>query len=335
MGRRREESAPITQEQIQQLLLGIEHRGTDATGICLQKEDGTLLIHKRDLQAWRFLQHPETEKFLDRNLDENITACLLHTRAWTKGRPEKAFNNHPLSVGQSAIVHNGGIHNDDALFKRYKLKRIGEVDSDIIRAIVDEWGLTERTIKELNQMQGGAAIAALHKDFPRQILLARSGNPIVLAALEDHNHLMFASEKDPIHAASRPWVNRWRAWFKSNHTDALISPMEANIATLWTAEGQEWYAAFDIWGSRAPVHKIYRCHDNFPQKAAEKRDNANKEAVSENSQEAKVLKEKPYRMKCPNPSCAVLLRFSTEAVKNSPMWKLACPSCNTRLGDQA
>src|SRR5262245_25523896 len=216
-------ASAIGAERISQLLLGIQHRGPDATGICLQYGDGSLRVHKSDDIAWRFMELRSTQEWLTKNLTDDVVTAVLHTRAATLGSPRKMQNNHPLWCGRSAITHNGSIANHEYLFKNFKLKRNGEVDSDIIRAILDEYGLTEDGVKQLNQMSGGAAIAAVSSDYPGMLLLARSRNPLVIAADLEEKLLYWASEKDTIHAAARPFERIWRTWFKSNHSGILFN----------------------------------------------------------------------------------------------------------------
>lgn len=329
-------SAPIELERIQQLLLGIQHRGMDATGVCLQYEDGRLVVCKNDSPAWQFLEEKRTKAFFEEHLTDDVMSAILHTRAATTGSPRQNRNNHPVYVDKTAIVHNGMISNHDFLFKNNKWKREAEVDSDIIRKILDEKGLTPEGVKELNQMNGGAAIAAVSVEYPGKMLLARSRNPMVLGALKEEGLLMFASEKDALHAAARPYELLWRSWFKANSTQMLFSTVQDDHAMLWDDNGEEWYMEFKLWGQHAPVHRVYKCYEQFGEKSARKREEQNLEFVAAKTKEVApdVITKKPARMKCPNPSCGAMLKFdaSHEAVE---MYRIQCPKCKTRLGDQA
>jgi len=329
---------PIGADQVYQLLMGIQHRGTDATGICLQYQDGSLQWHKKDEPAWKFLELPETQRFVEEHLNDTVRTVLVHTRASTKGSPTKMENNHPLTVGVSAVVHNGMISNDDQLFGKYKLKRAGQVDSDIIRAILDNWGLTPNGVRELNQMTGSAAFAAVSTQYPGKLLLARSGNPLVIGALRDEGLLIWASEKDAVHAAARPWVRQWAGWFKSNNADLLFNPVERETAMLWGDEGQEWFMDFQLWGRNAPVHRVYRCFEQYPDKSSRKREEKNRETVKSKEEAGEVKApdlQKPSRMKCPNVACGTMIRFDKSELEKVPLWKLQCPSCKTPLVNEA
>lgn len=220
---------PIDPEALAVLLVGNEHRGNDATGIAVVQPDGAVAVHKEDIPAWKFVSTKAYETFLADNLKPDTWAVLLHTRAATQGNPRENKNNHPLSVGKAAIIHNGMISNDHTLFNAMELERGAETDSDIIRAIVDEHGITPKAMETLNRMAGSAAGAAVHPDYPKKVLLFRSGSPMTLASTQDF--LFFASEKNTIHRAMRPWVKRFGTWFQRSRPEIDFAPMANH--TIW------------------------------------------------------------------------------------------------------
>lgn len=194
-----------------------ERRGNQATGLALQDADGEIHVFKQDEPAWKVTSSDAYQEFLKAHLHEDTKIFLGHTRLATQGDPKNANNNHPLYHGGVAVVHNGHISNDDWMFKDMKLDRKGEVDSDIIRAILDENGFTEKGINQLSRLCGSAAIAAMSAKEPGRLLLGRSGNPLVLAATD--SLLAFSSEKQAIHSALRPFVWRFGFTFQANKVD--------------------------------------------------------------------------------------------------------------------
>ena len=60
------------------------------------------------------------------------TALLGHTRWRTRGDPGNNANNHPIRAGDIVGTHNGTLYNADALFRRLRLPRFAEVDSEVI-----------------------------------------------------------------------------------------------------------------------------------------------------------------------------------------------------------
>lgn len=242
-GIRRFGPEPIKEEQISILLNMNERRGNQATGLALQDPDGSIHVFKNDEPAWRVTSSTEYQDFLKEHLNEETIAFIGHARLATKGSPRQAENNHPLFHGETAVVHNGHISNDDFLFKDLKLDRKGEVDSDIIRAILDDKGFTKEAITTLNRMCGSAAIACLSTKYPGKVLLARSGNPIVLAS--NDNYLVWSSEKQAIHTAMRPFVKRWGFYFQANKVDLGFLTMNNDSAYI-LGECIEWHQPFRV-----------------------------------------------------------------------------------------
>ncbi len=233
----------ITDDQIKQLVLGLENRGKDATGVAIQN-DGEPEIHvcKNDMPAWSFLTTPRFADFLRDNLKPETRTVIVHCRAATQGTPRDMANNHPLYVGNSAVVHNGIINNDDVLFKEFHLDRRAEVDSDIIRAIIDKDGFDRRVARKLDRLSGSAAIAAIHKDWPNHVLLGRSISPLVLGINEDF--LYWASEKHAIYKAARPMVERRGMWFQKGRPDLDWGVVEQDSLWLLGPEGLVWHDRF-------------------------------------------------------------------------------------------
>lgn len=228
---------PITEEQIALLLVGNEHRGADATGIALQDFRGDVHILKADCPAWKFVKGKEYEDFIKKHLGEQTRVALMHTRGASQGNPRDGENNHPLYNGVSAVIHNGSIKNDDTLFKTMQLDRKAAADTDIIRAIVDKWGITPEGITNLNRMTGSMASAAVHPKYPGKVLLMRSGAPMTIASTPDQ--LLFASEKNTLHHALRPYVTRFGIPFQVHNTHPAFSVFPDHTAWILGEKGKE------------------------------------------------------------------------------------------------
>jgi predicted glutamine amidotransferase len=265
---------PISHEQLKVLLLGVQHRGMDATGIAVLRA-GKVTVHKSDDPAWKFITQKDTEKFLQEYVTPETDVVTLHTRAATKGDPRQNDNNHPMFAGHAAVVHNGMIHNDDDLFKELKVKRYAETDSDIIRAIVDKDGMTKKGIRTLNRLRGSAACGIISSDFPTKLMLLRAGSPLVLARTEEY--LMWASEKDPLHKAARIWHRYWGIEFQSSRPMLSWHPVETSTAFLIDFERlrqdpntyEAWHDEFDICSYYN--RPTYRGYDGFAAKQTSKK----------------------------------------------------------------
>lgn len=228
---------PIKEDVIGMLLVGNEHRGNDASGLVIQQSDGALAVLKKDVPGWKLIASNEYENFLKEHLREDSRSVLVHARGASQGNPRDNNNNHPMFAGCSALVHNGVIRNDDRLFTSLKLERKAETDSDILRAIVDKYGLTEEAMRQIGQATGSGAIAAVHPEFPNKLLLLRSGNPLVLASNEDFFY--FSSEKTTLHKACRPYVKRMGMWFQAQKPDVDFSNMADNSGWIIGPKGLE------------------------------------------------------------------------------------------------
>lgn len=235
----------IKSEMLDQLYLALEHRGTSATGLALVN-DGKIHVHKQDEAAWRFVTSRQYKEFIAETLKPETQAALLHTRAWTKGTPRNMENNHPVYAGKCAIIHNGVIRNDDHIFKNEGLERKAEVDSDVIRAIVDRYGLTHKAVREMSKLNGSVASVCVSNEDPGRFLMLRSGNPLIVAF--DKNFMFFASEKHAIHVAARPWKRRLGVWVKPVRASLDWGTFPDQSAWLMGPKGLEWHQEFKTDG---------------------------------------------------------------------------------------
>lgn len=318
-GVRRFGPEPITEDQITILLCANQDRGMHATGVALQQPNGEIQVLKAKSPAWDFVISEEYRTFIDANLHEDTIIALGHTRHATKGNPEDERNNHPLWNGHAAVVHNGMLNNDDALFARHSLPRIGQVDSDILRAIIDRWGMTQDGITHLRDVNGSCAIAAMSTDAPGKLILGRSGSPLVLASTP--NQLVWSSEKAAIHAAMRPLEMRFGFPMQPNRTDlAWMTMNDQSIYLLGEIRDErglssalEWHEKFDT--AKYYSKPIYRPHDNY----------------LAHVDRFDIDDEKhPKSAWCMD--CKVWLTLDGKC-KKLPLWKVYCKKCGTWLAE--
>lgn len=222
------------------MLCGLQNRGLDATGIAMNNVKGEVVVFKGDKTAWQLTSSKEYAEFLKENLTPDTNMVLLHTRAATKGSPRENKNNHPMFHNKCAVVHNGIINNDDWLFGDLKMDRHAETDSDVLRAILDKENFTKKAIRTLAKVAGSVACAAISPEQPEHLLLVRSGSPLVVAACGDY--LVWASEKKHIHAAMRPWIQKWGLSFQMAQPAGIAYlTMADNTAWIFGPKGLEWH----------------------------------------------------------------------------------------------
>ena len=175
------------------MLLGIESRGRDATGIAWNKGESGVWITKANIEASEFT--------LDLSVPREVTTFIGHTRWATKGSPSNNDNNHPIDATGIVGIHNGCIYNDDNIFDMIgRQHRIAQVDSEAIFALLARADLDTSDI--LAMIEGSAAIAWLETENSRILHLARiSSSPLIISHTENGS-LFFASTQECISKAS-------------------------------------------------------------------------------------------------------------------------------------
>ncbi len=149
----------------QALLAGIAERGADAVGYAYGHGDGRVSVTKLRGGASALLD--------ELDVPATATQALLHTRDFTKGRPEVDDNNHPIRHGAVVGVHNGVISNDDELLARHGIDRWTpemSVDSEVIFALMHKRRNEPRVLR---QLRGTMAAAWLDERSSETLFLAR------------------------------------------------------------------------------------------------------------------------------------------------------------------
>ena len=162
----------------------LEYRGYDSAGVVTIDDKPTLLK----------VQGKVTE--LEKEIAAHKTTDHIgigHTRWATHGEPSIP-NAHPHHAGSIYLVHNGIIENYQQLksqLEKHDYKFRSETDSEVLAALIDyfyqhdrkdqsEPDLTAAVIQALKLVQGTYGIAALALDQPDQVVVARSGSPLII-----------------------------------------------------------------------------------------------------------------------------------------------------------
>ncbi|WP_019623873.1 glutamine--fructose-6-phosphate transaminase (isomerizing) [Thioalkalivibrio thiocyanoxidans] len=159
----------------------LEYRGYDSAGVAVVADHAL-----RDVRAVGKVSA----------LEEQIQAVglqgpvgIAHTR-WATHGPPTEVNAHPHRSrdGRVAIVHNGIIENHAKL--RTDLAAAGwpcasATDSEVIahrieRSLLDGASPLEAMRHACAELEGAYAIAAVFADFPDELIVARSGSPLIL-----------------------------------------------------------------------------------------------------------------------------------------------------------
>lgn len=156
----------------------LEYRGYDSAGIVTINDDShaTLLRAKGKVSE------------LDTLLQTNQTDDLIgigHTRWATHGEPSER-NAHPHRAGDIYLVHNGIIEN----YKELKAELKGhdfasDTDTEVLAALIEslydqKTSLIDAVSQALKLVAGTYGIAVVSTRNPGEIVVARSGSPLII-----------------------------------------------------------------------------------------------------------------------------------------------------------
>ena len=169
----------------------LEYRGYDSAGIVTLNEKGEATL----LRAKGKIANLE-EKLAKSKRDDKIG--IGHTRWATHGEPSEV-NAHPHQAGDIYLVHNGIIENYKELretLKGHKFK--SETDTEVLAALIDsfykggDYPLANAVVQALKLVKGTYGIAVVSVKSPDEIVVARSGSPLVIGV--GHDETLIASD---------------------------------------------------------------------------------------------------------------------------------------------
>lgn len=234
------------------LLVGIQPRGTDATGFLSVGFDNQVQLDKAPIKASDFIKKRKSIKAEPQTI-------LAHTRYATQGGPEDNRNNHPVNYATTFLVHNGWITNDYELYEKYDMERHADVDTEAIAALLwdkcapDSWGNADKALEEL---EGAMAVAAIDIRRPGELLLAR-GYSSPLVYVENKQFIMWASTKEALKLAwgkvlgTPPADNKFKSLaegdiFFIKDGETMIGSFSPSYGTRYTSSAYAYgYATWD------------------------------------------------------------------------------------------
>jgi len=191
---RKEAKRINTSDLTAQLLLDIEHRGTDATGIAyISTKTGKKVLIKSPITATDFIKS-------NLNRCKYANTVITHTRYATQGSPTNSHNNHPISRGQVTLTHNGHCTNDNELFIQLGCSRVGKVDSEAIVALL-AFGKGS-IVSRLEQIEGNAALAWIDSKDSATLHLARVRTSPLWIGQSIEGSIFYGSTKQTVENAS-------------------------------------------------------------------------------------------------------------------------------------
>ncbi len=175
-----EQAAPILIDGLKRL----EYRGYDSAGVAVHVQGASGASDIKVVRAVGKLKNLEAHLLATPVAG---TVGIGHTRWATHGRPSEV-NAHPHVAGPVVVVHNGIIENHLALRARLEergAKIASDTDTELVAHLVHEklkegMDLEAGVRAALRELHGAYAIAALSKNEPDRIVVAKSSSPLVL-----------------------------------------------------------------------------------------------------------------------------------------------------------
>ena len=164
----------------------LEYRGYDSAGIATVGDGGATLIRAKGKVA-------ELEA-LTKNISNLDTVGIGHTRWATHGEPSET-NAHPHRAGDIYLVHNGIIENYKDLKDTLKNhKFVSQTDTEVLAALVDSFydektELVDAVTQALQLVVGTYGIAVISTRNPNEIIVARSGSPLIIGVGDDEVYI--------------------------------------------------------------------------------------------------------------------------------------------------
>ena len=201
----------------------LEYRGYDSAGIVTldAKGEPTLLRAKGKIA--------NLEEKLAANKRNDVIG-IGHTRWATHGEPSEE-NAHPHRAGEIFLVHNGIIENYKELkehLTEHDFK--SQTDTEVLAALINsfykdgKYSLINAVVQALKLVKGTYGIAVVSCKKPDEIVVARSGSPLVIGI--GHDETMIASDASALLGHTK------QAIYLNDGEVALVTSNSVEVKTL-------------------------------------------------------------------------------------------------------
>ncbi len=186
----------------------LEYRGYDSAGISVLDSKGNRVVLKATGNVSQLRNKISNEKL---PLETLGTTGIAHTRWATHGKVTES-NAHPHLSNNIAVVHNGIIENhgelrEQLVNKGYQFR--SETDTEVLACLLHD--LQKQTpkivdcITTLTKVVTGAyGLVVQDLNTPDQIVVARSGSPMVIGINEHHRYV--ASDTLALHPYTENFI---------------------------------------------------------------------------------------------------------------------------------
>lgn len=187
------------------LLVLSEQRGPHATGAAWLDLEGNHRIFKRPVIAEQFIMDKAYHELLT-GVSNSTTLLLGHNRWRTRGDVNNNLNNQPKRTNHIIATHAGTVYNADYLFKRFKIKRHAEVDSEIIFRLADRAFRNgqldlDKFKRWVAHCRGQLTTIMASRKLPGTVLVLKGNKPLELRYSKRHRAVLYASDPAFLDAA--------------------------------------------------------------------------------------------------------------------------------------
>lgn len=234
------------------LLLCNEERGSHAAGLAIMNVNGEAHWYKEAVSATKLI---ETDQYFNmmEAMTDGVTAVIGHTRWATQGSPKRNRNNHPIVCGKVIGTHNGTISNDDALFRRFGLPRVAEVDSEVLFQMASKHANSHGVnlkyyARDLSEVQGALSAVLINADCPHEVVVIKGNRPLFMRWHNRLGALAYASDEQYLDVACAGGEEAWTPYEVDPMTALSFYCGKKLEVTAMPVDFSEYRAAYNGYG---------------------------------------------------------------------------------------
>ena len=233
----------------------LEYRGYDSAGIVTLNQEGTATLLKSKGKIAGLEEKVAKHKCAD-------SIGIGHTRWATHGEPSER-NAHPHRAGKLYLVHNGIIENYKELKSKLEKSHTftSDTDSEVLAALINQfyadgqYPLSNAVVQALKLVHGTYGIAVVSELNPTEIIVARSGSPLVIGI--GHAETLIASDASALLGHTK------KAIYLS---DGEVATISADSVAIKTLDSQPVSAKVEIMEQPASLAETLRGRVNLKDK---------------------------------------------------------------------
>ena len=247
--------------QTEAMFKALDDRGGHASGVAwLWHDSDELLVFKGARTATSI----SSQMF--KKIGSQVRYAMFHTRYTTKGSTSYNGNNHPIVGHGITLTHNGVLRNDNQVFRSLGVRRLHEVDSEAINAVLSVDGVESLPV----DIDGSMSIAWVDSTVSNTTinLFTNGKNPLVIGRTIE-GHVVWASNLYHLdsfelesHFNAQPFKHYWvgldgvieSKWVSDERTMPRVLGKNSHVASY--GDYTPTNASFQSSAPSGPVKKV-------------------------------------------------------------------------------